>query len=54
MTMIRAFINGDEGFAMCCWDAPSKADLEALFKKAGTPFERMLQVDERTPNAWKK
>jgi hypothetical protein len=52
MSMDRAYINMDEGFATCCWEAPSVADLEGLFKKAGTPFERMVPVEERQATAW--
>ena len=51
MTMDRAYLNVDEGFGMCCWDAPSVDALKALFEKAGTPFERMLAVEEHVTEA---
>jgi len=46
MTMDRAYSNPGEGFVCCCWNAPSKDALEDLFKKAGAPFESMLEVSE--------
>lgn len=39
-------MNWKEGFGVCCWSAPTKKKLEALFKKAGTPFEKMIPVEE--------
>mgnify|MGYP006284426555 CR=1 FL=1 len=46
MKMERAFVNWEEGFAVCCWSAPSEVDLAGLFEKAGVPFERIIQVQE--------
>jgi hypothetical protein len=46
MRFDRSFMNWEEGFGVCCWDAPSREELEAVFKKAGTPFERMITVEE--------
>ena len=46
MKFERSYINWDEGVGVCCWSAPSMPDLEALFQKAGTPFEKMLAVEE--------
>jgi len=39
-------MNWDEGLGICCWTAPSKDELEALFKKVGTPFEKITPVEE--------
>ena len=52
MTMDRAYMNPDEGFACCCWDAPSRDALEGLFRKAGTPFEKMLPVSEHVSSSY--
>jgi hypothetical protein len=46
MSMDRAYVNAEEGFACCCWNAPSREELAGLFEKAGTPFERMMRVEE--------
>ncbi len=42
----RSYLNWEEGFGICCWTAPSKEELEAVFKKVGTPYESMLAVEE--------
>jgi hypothetical protein len=46
MSFERSFMNWEEGLGICCWDAPSRDELEALFRKAGVPFEKMLTVEE--------
>ena len=46
MKFERSFINWDEGVGVCCWNAPSKEELESLFKKAEAPFEKMVPVEE--------
>lgn len=46
MTMDRAYVNPDDGFVCCCWNAPSKEALEGLFNAARTPFQTMLPVTE--------
>lgn len=46
MTFERSFMNWNEGFGCCCWTAPSKEKLEELFKNSGTPFERIVEVEE--------
>ncbi len=51
MKMDRAFINKKEGNPVCCWDAPSVKDLKALFEKAGTPFDKMFEVEEKMADA---
>jgi hypothetical protein len=48
MTMERAFVNREEGFACCCWSADSREALESLFRTAGTSFEKMIEVEEMT------
>lgn len=47
--MDRAFVNYEEGFACCCWEAPADSDLRQLFMKAGAPFDRILEVEEISP-----
>jgi len=39
-------MNWDEGLGVCCWTAPSKEALAALFDKTGTPYESMIAVEE--------
>lgn len=46
---MKAYVNYEEGFACCCWDAPSKSDLRQLFMKSGAPFDRIIEVEEITP-----
>ncbi len=46
MTMDRSYINPQEGFACCCWEAPSRESLAELFSKAGALFDSMIQVTE--------
>lgn len=46
MSMERSFLNFEEGFGLCVWNAPSKEALEEMFKKAGTPFASMTAVEE--------
>jgi len=46
MSFERSYINWDEGVGVCCWSAPSQGELEGLFKKAGTPFEKVIAVEE--------
>lgn len=46
MVFERSFMNWDEGVGVCCWSAPSKEELEAVFRKAGVSFEKMLSVEE--------
>ncbi len=46
MSMERAYVNAEEGFACCCWTAPSREELAGLFRCAGTPFESMTPVEE--------
>ena len=42
----RSFINWKEGVGVCCWNAPSKKEIEELFKKTGTPYEKIVPVEE--------
>lgn len=51
MKMERAFLNKKEGNTICCWNAPTVADLASLFQKAGAPFEKMFEVDEQMAEA---
>ncbi len=46
MTYERSFVNWNEGMCICCWDAPSEVKLAELFRKAGTPFEKIVPVEE--------
>jgi len=50
--MDRAYVNMDEGMAVCCWDAPSKEALQELFSKAGADFETMTEVEEHTKSSY--
>ncbi|MHC5037067.1 MAG: hypothetical protein ACYTHM_07115 [Planctomycetota bacterium] len=52
MTMDRSYLNFEEGFATCCWNASSVDALKALFEKAGTPFEKMIAVEEMVAEAF--
>ncbi|MCK5036066.1 MAG: hypothetical protein KAS73_09265 [Candidatus Sabulitectum sp.] len=44
--MDRSFINSQEGFACCSWEAPSRESLAELFNEAGALFDSMIQVTE--------
>ncbi len=46
--MERAYLNEEEGFACCCWQAPSVGELEELFRSSETPYEQMREVREMT------
>ena len=39
-------MNWQDGFGACCWEAPSKEKLEALFKKNKTPSASIVAVEE--------
>jgi hypothetical protein len=51
MSMDRAYLNLEEGFGTCCWNASSVDGLKALFEQAGTPFEKMVAVEEHVTEA---
>ncbi|MEN8151275.1 MAG: hypothetical protein ABFS86_15775 [Planctomycetota bacterium] len=44
--MDRAFVDPDTGNTTCVWKAPSSADLESLFTKAGVEVVSITPVDE--------
>jgi hypothetical protein len=46
MVFERSFISWSEGLGICCWSSPSKTALAKLFDDAGTPYEKMLEVEE--------
>ena len=46
MSLVRAYLNWDEGHTICCWEAPSIPELETLFRDSETPFESMFPVME--------
>ncbi|MBN2491808.1 MAG: DUF4242 domain-containing protein [Planctomycetes bacterium] len=46
LEFLRSYMNWDEGVGVCCWKAPSRTKLEALFQKVGTPFDSMIAVEE--------
>jgi len=48
MVFERSYMNWEEGLGVCCWEAPAREDLAALFRKAGTPFERIVAVEENS------
>jgi hypothetical protein len=43
--MDRAYVDNDSNQAICCWTAPDKASVEALFKKAGVQPESIKEVN---------
>lgn len=43
--MDRAYLNAEEGLAVCCWDAPGKDKIEDLFQKAGVSPVQIVEVD---------
>jgi hypothetical protein len=42
--MDRAYIDQESGQAMCCWSAPDRASIDALFKKANVTPESIKEV----------
>ena len=46
MTFERSYMNWEEGLGICCWSADSKDDLAKLFEKAGTPYDKIIPVEE--------
>ncbi len=45
MVFERSYLNWEEGVGICCWDAPSKEALAALFDEVGTPYVSMVEVE---------
>jgi hypothetical protein len=39
-------MNWDEGVGVCCWEGPSKEKIADLFEQSGTPFEKIVAVEE--------
>ena len=46
MTFERSYMNWEEGVGLCCWEAPDKEKLADLFRQAGTPYDKMIEVEE--------
>ncbi len=44
--MDRAYVSEDRTQAICCWNAPSKEEVETLFEKAHAPYESITPVEE--------
>jgi hypothetical protein len=44
LKMDRAYIDEQEGKAICCWNAPDKASIESLFEKAQVKPESIKEV----------
>jgi murein tripeptide amidase MpaA len=44
--MDRAYINENEGKAVCCWNSPTQNEIEDLFKKAHVNYESITEVEE--------
>ena len=44
--MDRAYVNKSEGKAVCCWNAPTRKDIEDLFEKANARYDSITQVEE--------
>ncbi len=42
--MDRAYVDEAAGQAICCWDAPDRTSVEALFAKAGLTPETIREV----------
>ncbi len=42
--MDRAYVDEAAGQAICCWDAPDRKAVEALFAKANLTPERIREV----------
>ena len=42
--METAYVDAAAGQAICCWDAPDRSSVEALFLKAGVKPERIREV----------
>lgn len=51
MVFERSFVNWSEGLGICCWSAPSKAELAQLFDEVGTPYESIVEVEEYAQSA---
>jgi hypothetical protein len=49
--MDRAFIDPATGNTTCVWNAPARADVEALFRKAKVQVKAITQVEEMTAAA---
>ena len=49
MVMNRAYVDANEGQAICCWDAPDKNSIEDLFSKVGVQTESIREVVEYSP-----
>jgi|GEM_PF-902271 len=47
MVFEQSYMNWDKGFGACIWNARSEKDLEKLFESTGTPFDRIVPVEER-------
>ena len=50
--MERAYMNRNEGFVTCCWNAPDRESVETLFKNAGAPYEKIIEVEEYEPDSF--
>jgi hypothetical protein len=44
--MERAFVDTSAGQAICCWNAPNRQGVEALFAKANVKPESIREVME--------
>ena len=51
MTFERSYMNWTEGFGICCWDAPSREKLQAIFEKVGAPFDKIIPVEEHAAHS---
>ena len=46
LKMNQAYIDTETGRVSCCWDADSRQQIVALFKRAGVVFDSIAQVKE--------
>ncbi len=47
--MDNAYIDEDKAQALCCWNAPDKPSVEALFEKAGITTQEIQEVVQFAP-----
>lgn len=48
---LRSFFLPESSQTHCYFDGPSLADVEELNRRAGLPYERIVQVAEMTPDS---
>ncbi|MBS3756768.1 MAG: DUF4242 domain-containing protein [Desulfobacterales bacterium] len=51
-TWVRTYINTDEGWRFCVWLSPDAQELEKIFQEMNVSWERIVPVEETTPDMW--